>query len=380
VLKRVYQEVQRATQAPDGRIIVEREQRQHLRQVANPLRLGEMHEDAFILGRHWRDHFLRKAGETGEAISVAKLRGWIEEPRPMGLPREVQNLVILIFADQTNRTFFLHGGPTQGTIESLPDELELREQKLPPPSEWDAAVQRAAKILGLTASPLASAASVAKLAAEAKKMAAEHRADCSTLVTRLGEQMRRLGLVPESTNRRRTAIAALGVLEAIHAAADSSVVSAIVHAEVGTSEEAMATSIRKAAGVIAALASTRYELFEAVAGLTDHRAEAGAAIQQRVREAFEKDELAVGLEAALRGAEVDAARLLAVTPPSPRPEPPPMPRPPRPGTRVVEHLREEGLDPAKGKDVLERIRRRLTEKPGRRLTIDSTIEEPEEPR
>src|SRR5262249_34630300 len=77
VLRRVYQEVQRATQAPDGRIIVEREHRQHLRQVANPLRLGEMHEDAFILGRYWRDHFLRKAGETGDAISVVNLRRWM---------------------------------------------------------------------------------------------------------------------------------------------------------------------------------------------------------------------------------------------------------------------------------------------------------------
>src|SRR5262249_55602440 len=97
VLRRVLEQLQRATQAPDGRIIVEREHRQILRQVANPLRLGEMHEDAFIVGRHWPDHFLRQASETGEAISVAKMRRWMEEPRPAGLPRELQNLVILVF-------------------------------------------------------------------------------------------------------------------------------------------------------------------------------------------------------------------------------------------------------------------------------------------
>ena len=96
VLRRVYQEAQRAAQAPDGRIIVERDLRPLLRQVANPLKLGEMHEDAFILGRYWRDHFLRKAAETGGPISVAKLRRWMEEPRPSGLPKEVQNLVILV--------------------------------------------------------------------------------------------------------------------------------------------------------------------------------------------------------------------------------------------------------------------------------------------
>ena len=82
--------------------------------------------------------------------------------------------MILVFADQTNRTFFLHGGPAQGTIENLPDELELREQRLPPAADWEEAGRRAATILGLAVSPLASAASVAKLAADAKQVAADH--------------------------------------------------------------------------------------------------------------------------------------------------------------------------------------------------------------
>ena len=58
----------------------------------------------------------------------------------------------------------------------------------------------------------------------------------------------------------------------------------------------MGTSIKKAAGVVAALDTTKFELFEAVAALTDDRADGRHAIQQRVREAFEKDELAVALE------------------------------------------------------------------------------------
>ena len=371
MLRRVYQEVQRATQAHDGRIVVEREQRPLLRQMANPLRLGEMHEDAFILGRHWCDHFLRKAAETGEAISVAKLRRWMDEPRPAGLPRDVQNLVILVFADQTNRSFFLHGGPAQGTIDNLADELELREQRLPASPEWEAAVGRAAKILGLTASPLASATSVAKLAADAKKAAAEHRTSCSALVTRLGEQMRRLGLEPNSSSRHRTAVAALGFLEAIHAAADDGVVTAIVRAEVATSAEAMGTSIRKAAAVVAVLGSARNDLLEAVAALVDDRKNAGAAILQRVREAIDKDELAVGLEGALRAAEADSAKLLS----SATSQPPPVPSP---GMRLVERSHARGLEPDNGAEVLDGLRRRLMERPGRRLSIEWSIEEPED--
>jgi hypothetical protein len=171
-------------------------------------------------------------------------------------------------------------------------------------------------------------------------------------------------------------VAALGLLDAIHGAADDGVVSAIVGARLGDSPDAMATSIRKAAGVTAAIASARYELFEAAAGLTGDRAPAGAAIQQRVREAFEKDELAVALDAALRAAESDAARLLAAVP-----APPPSPAPPAPpGMRVVERSSASGLDASRGKEVLDRLRRRLAEKPSRRLSIEWSIEEPEDTR
>ena len=59
-LKKVWEEVRRATQARDGRIVVPRELRPLLRQIAGPLKLGEMTEgDAFLLGQHWRLHFER---------------------------------------------------------------------------------------------------------------------------------------------------------------------------------------------------------------------------------------------------------------------------------------------------------------------------------
>ena len=38
--------------------------------------------------------------------------------------------MILLFAEQTNRSFFLHGAPFDATLTNLPDRLELREQKL----------------------------------------------------------------------------------------------------------------------------------------------------------------------------------------------------------------------------------------------------------
>ena len=75
----------------------------------------------------------------------------------MGLPKAVQNLVILIFAEQTNRSFYLHGAPTEATLATMPDQMELRTWVGPPEEKWKLAVQRAGSVFGLTPSPLLNA-------------------------------------------------------------------------------------------------------------------------------------------------------------------------------------------------------------------------------
>ncbi|HEY1065894.1 MAG TPA: hypothetical protein VGE52_07285, partial [Pirellulales bacterium] len=113
VLKKVYELVLPAAQASDLRQAVDKTQRQLLRQVANPLLIGEMGEDAthFVLGQHWKSVLGKRASEAGGAVHVRQLREWIDQPKPMGLPKEAQNLIILLFAAQTNRSVYLHGGP-----------------------------------------------------------------------------------------------------------------------------------------------------------------------------------------------------------------------------------------------------------------------------
>src|SRR5690606_33874185 len=77
------------------------------RQIANPLKLGEMHETRFQLGHHWRSHFAqRQAREAGQPVTVLRLRGWIDEPQAMGLPKLAHDLVIRAWAEQTNRGFY----------------------------------------------------------------------------------------------------------------------------------------------------------------------------------------------------------------------------------------------------------------------------------
>lgn len=164
VLKKVWPEIERAIEAADDRVLVQdRAVRQLIRSIANPLRLGEMGETHFVLGQQWKTHFLQSHAREGGSISVAKLRAWIDAPQAMGLPSQVQNLIILSFAGQTNRSFVLNGGPYQPTLENLPNELELREQALPSKEDWDRAIARAAGLFGLTIPQTLSATNVAKL-------------------------------------------------------------------------------------------------------------------------------------------------------------------------------------------------------------------------
>ena len=59
------------------------------------LLVGETH---LLIEPHWQSRFSQShARDGGGIITVAKLRQWIDSPTPMGLPIELQNLIILAF-------------------------------------------------------------------------------------------------------------------------------------------------------------------------------------------------------------------------------------------------------------------------------------------
>ena len=172
----------KAVSEKGGRVLVEKSVRSLLKQIAEPLNLGEQGETHFVLGQRWKDHFTRKAAESGATMTVQALRKWIDEPRSMGLPKECDNLIILVFAAQTNRSFFRHGAPCDATLANLPDEVELREQQLPPEASWVTAVERAGRIFGAASSPLLNASNLAKLADDIQVRAKENIDACRRLV------------------------------------------------------------------------------------------------------------------------------------------------------------------------------------------------------
>jgi hypothetical protein len=362
-LEKVYEVVSQAARKEDGRVEVEKPLRQLVRHIANPLLLGEMGPDAthFVLGQHWKNHFTRKIAQTGSALSVGQLRQWIDDPRRMGLPKEAANLVILAFAEQTNRSFYEHGGPQEGSLVRLPDHFELREQKLPPESAWSLAVQRAGSILGVSVSPLRKAGNVAALASQTRSKVGEHRPGCQSYARRLKERLDRLAIT--GVPRLKTAQAVLALVDRLHAAEGDGVVTAAASAEVATSEAAMGTVFEKAGELAAILETFNWEILDAVARLTDERRTEAAEVSRIVREALAADEQAVPLAPALKEAQSKAVRLLTERP---SPPPPPPPPPPSPGKGVQVGSREN-VSLADAQQQLAKLKKELSA--GKAVTV-----------
>jgi hypothetical protein len=341
---------------------VDKSQRAELRAIANPLLLGEMHEDAFTLGHHWRQHFHQKAADDGGPLTVAKLRAWLDEPRPMGLPQDVQNLVILLFAEQTSRSFFLHGGAIPVELKSIPNEAELRDQSLPSEEHWREGGARAGKIFGVPAGPIRNASHVAALSSQVRARASAEWASCNRIAALLSERLSRLGADP-SAPRMQTTQALGALLDALESTGSEGAVEILARASLATTADAMGAQLSKSAAIRSALENAdRWEAFDGLTRVTDNRAQAAAELLARVRGALEQDELAVALAPVLEQASREAIRLLA-------------PPPPKPGERVIEEARRDGLKAVDAEQILGEVRKKLSASPRRRLSLHWRITE-----
>ena len=364
-LRKVQDEVSRATQISDGRVDIPQPLRGLMHAIAVPLKLGEMGETHFVLDRYWYNHFNREV--DGGELTVGKLRAVIDEPSPMGLTRSAEDLVIMLYADQTNRSFVLHGGPYRPKLDDLPDELELREQALPAQEIWEEALLRAGKVFGITISPLLNANNLSDLVTQLDENVRPNLEACQGLKDRLDSACADYGIDPSGCDRLETASAVLLLIRSLVTSSEDGLAEVLAGADVSTSLDAMATSYRKAGGVHGALETAKWNLFEAVSGLTDDRSKAAAGHRARLVEALSHDEYAIALGEKLKKLEDDAIRLL--TPPETTQ---PTPTPPK-GVQVVETKSQEGLAALEAREVLARLASRLEEESDLRLDVSWTL-------
>jgi hypothetical protein len=332
-LRKALEEVQRAARTGVTHVEVEKPRRPDVRLVVNPLGLANMTEQYLVLGTEWRNHFNKQLAAEGEMTpTVAKLRAWMDKPRPRGLLREVGNLLILAYAEQTNRSFYRNGLPFEASLDSIAPDAELRLQDLPSDQEWDAAKDRATALFEI-ASPGASLRTAANVAALASKLLALAAADahgkvCQELAGEVRLGLARMGVPDDEIRqapRHRTATAVDALLSGLAGKEATAAVQHLAVARLDTSAAAMGQSMKKAALVLRALKDTKWELFQGIARLDDERKPRADELIEGVRKALAADEYHTALEPALSEAESAAIALLA-----------PPPRPPRIKRKFVE--------------------------------------------
>jgi hypothetical protein len=371
-LKQVLEVCQEAARTSDGRVFVEdKSVRQKLKNICNPLEVGQMSETHFVLGSFWKNHFNRLHSASGQPHpSVADLRQYTDQPEERGLPREIQNLLILVYADQTNYSFVRYGGNYTPGLDDLPNELELQQETLPDPNDWEEAVTRVADIMGHTISRLLNASNLAMLAERVGQSVTEFKTDCDSLPDRLQLVLKNLGVSEADAgkaDRVRTAKAVKNLLAACEGKEPTALVGAIVQAKVETSATSMGKSLKSAEAVLGCLRSTKWDLFSAVAQLTDHRKTEADLLLENVWSWLKVDEhaLAGGLTPKLSEAVDRAIRLLT----------PPGPQPTDPEWRVVVTDRKARMTEKELLGTAEELVRKLRENPRYRLTIQWTLEE-----
>lgn len=380
VIRKIWPELQRAIEATDRRgLVQDAATRRLVRSIVNPCHLGQMGETHLLVEDHWRSRFAQShARDGGGAMTVAQLRRWIDMPNPMGLPLELQNLIILSFAALTNRRFILRGGPVEPTIDSLADELELREQALPDATHWATAVNRAASLFGLTVPQTLNAGNVGRLVDDVRREVGAKREAVGKLVVAVRDRATRYGASMEG--RVRTSESAQALLAALQAATDAELVQTLANAPIETSEAAVGRSMGQAQNVADALNNAKWHIFDAMRDLQDHRQAAAAAILSRLTEALGSEEHVIPLKPKLEELDRDAVRLLTVAAPAPLPadtaptppgtSPLPMPEAPAPEsfsvTRappampiLVEEAQKVDLDTEAAASVLKNLQDRL---------------------
>lgn len=389
VIRKIWPEVQKAIESPGQRgLVQDAGLRKLVRSVVNPCQLGQMAETHLLIEPHWQSRFSQAhARDGGGPITVAKLRQWIDTPAPMGLPLELQNLIILAFAASTSRRFTMRGGPYEPSVDSMPDELELREQSLPSAGDWQLALQRASSLFGLTLGQTLNAANVGKLVDEIKLKVGEKRDAVTRLVVQVRDRTGRYGGGAAGA-RQQTAESAQSLLAALASAADSEFVAVLAGADLQTSEAAVGRALGQAKACADALELGSYwQLFDVVLKLSDNRAEAAQVIGRRLAEVLTSDEHVLALKGRLEELHRDAMALLAAAAPAPAPAAVPAPVPgmpvpaqaPAPVTippvpanlapEVVAEKQQLNLTAAEAVAALEELKARVTSERDLELTL-----------
>lgn len=359
-LGKVYEQLRRAIHAANGRIDVDTPLRPFMRSIAQPLKLGEMHERHFIFKDDWPTQLARELAKdefAGDPVTVKRLRAAIDQPVPRGLPESVQNLLIMVFAEQGQYAFTLHSGDYDVTLKDMPDNLVLTKQDLAEPAVWKAGVDNAAAVFGVTVSPLRTANHQNALQKDVLDKVNGWWSDCEQLVDELKAALNRVNQSPQC-KRLQNAEYALTLLKDIKGKEGADLVAVLAGIKPISSPQALAKSMSSAASVTQALQDNNWKLLESVWSGSDAESKA---IKQQVATALSTDELVTSLASALRQAQADATEIIQRRIQTPTPPVPPAtpPADPEPSEKIVVEKTKAGLSRQQAKALFAEIEQQL---------------------
>ncbi len=245
-----------ALQQSEGRIEVEKSQRDMIRSIANPLKLGEMAPQYFVPGEHWKDHFRRKAPDGLDGVKVSELRAWIG----WGIPPMLENLIILACAAQLNCSFSLHSSHYEASLKDLPGDCKLKTQELPAQEEWEKARIIQDSLLGIAGLPkLMTAQTLDDFSAKVREEAAGYEKPVSKLVGLLASEAVNQKL-DDNFDRLNAAKEAQRFLSLVKANQGCALIKALAGFVSDSPDEAISTSIKGTETVIHVLPIDRKTL------------------------------------------------------------------------------------------------------------------------
>ncbi len=301
-------------------------ERTYMWEIARPLGLARMTalDSAAVLGAELfeqldRARLQRVSGE----IRVGELRRALDEPQRRGLVREMQDLVILLYADRMKLRMVRFGAAiNDAQLGRLDDDVVLRQMPLPSEAQWIAAVQVMNAVFGSGLSAVLTVNGFGRFNNEAERMRGERGAAARDLIDALASNELARFSVAEGS-RQKTAETARLLLDAMAPGDEVARVGKIAEFS-DVRLDALARSIASAAEIARVLRSTNWPTFEMIARLVDERRGRAALLVSRVRSALSLDEADAPLSAALSNAVSQATALMLEqpTPPVAPPQPP----------------------------------------------------------
>lgn len=299
-LKTTWSEIQRALADPNGRINVEKAHRKTLRNVANALQLGTMHESHFTLDDYWRKQLDRHLNQKDDgSATVDQMRSWIDDVPggPRGLEPSVADLVVLTVAAQTDHRLVMHGEGFVGELgKTFPGDIQLVPEQLPQPEQWASAIERAAQIFGLTFHKKVTGPELTSMSVKLNTKVNELVGPATGLVDVLSKAYTTWGL--GEGDRLSTARSARDLVSGLKSADGNEMVAMLADFESSTSDKATAKSLTTAGPVAESVGRANLILW----------ASAKSVVEMDATQVLTNDELVIAFESAATQIEAAATR------------------------------------------------------------------------